>query len=281
MEQLLIVENVELKKQRDKVPSNYRKVAAIVAQRKQDEENLKKVIAELYLELLDMQLEPKASILDNVEKVVVRTKVLVIRMDTVETDYKAKIMELQQRDQSTSTEQMKADAEEISGQIQQRIQETAQLLEDTTTSQMGIEQIDTIEEVRTDIRQVEANIERLQEEMEGLTQVQQMIKLGESKKLQIQLQKLREEETKFLQVTHPWKDKLACLALQMEAKLANFQETQTTVVNLFAGKVTKESLEQARGSVAEMDGAHNKLNDVYTKWYDKTNKIVKEFNEKK
>ena len=52
--------------------------------------------------------------------------------------------------------------------------------------------------------------------------------------------------------------------MQVEAKLAEFQETQTTVVNLFAGKVTKESLEQARGSIAEMDVVHNKLNDVYT-----------------
>ena len=79
--------------------------------------------------------------------------------------------------------------------------------------------------------------------MEGLTQVQRMIKLGESKKLQIRLQKLREEETEFLQVTQPWQDELVDLALQVEAKLAKFQETQTTVVNLFVGKVTKESLE--------------------------------------
>ena len=40
---------------------------------------------------------------------------------------------------------MKVDAEEINGKIEQRIQETAQLLEATTSSWMGIEQIDTIE----------------------------------------------------------------------------------------------------------------------------------------
>ena len=47
--------------------NNYRNAATIVAQRKQDEVNLKKVVAELCLELTDMQLEPKASILDNVQ----------------------------------------------------------------------------------------------------------------------------------------------------------------------------------------------------------------------
>ena len=30
-----------------------------------------------------------------------------------------------------------------------------------------------------------------------------------------------------------------------------------------------------------MDGVHNKLNDVYTQWYDKTNKIVEECKEQK
>ena len=129
---------------------------------------------------------------------------------------------------------------------------------------MGIEQIDTIEEVRADIHEAKEDIARLKEEMEGLTLVQQMIKSGESKILQIWLQKLREEETKFLQVTQPWQDELVNLSLQVETKLAEFRETQTTVVNLFAEKITKESLEHARGSAVEMDGVHNKLNDVYT-----------------
>lgn len=98
--------------------SNYRKAATIVAQRKQDEVNLKNVVSKLCLELPDMQLEPEASILDNVQKVVVRTQALAVRMDTVETEYRAKIAELQQRDPSASAEQLKADAEEISGKIE-------------------------------------------------------------------------------------------------------------------------------------------------------------------
>ena len=146
---------------------------------------------------------------------------------------------------------------------------------------MGIEQIDTIDKVCTDILQVEVDIARLKVEMEGLTQVQWMIKSGESKKLQIRLQKLWEEETEFLQVTQPWQDELVNLALQVEAKLAEFRETQTTMVNLFARKVTKESLEQERGSVIEMDGAHTKLNDVYSQWYDKMHHIFEERKEKK
>ena len=50
---------------------------------------------------------------------------------------------------------------------------------------------------------------------------------------------------------------------------------------LFVEQVTKESQEQVKGSVAEMVGAHNKLQDVYTQWYDKTNKIIEERKEQK
>ena len=87
---------------------------------------------------------------------------------------------------------------------------------------MGIKHIDTIEEVCANIHQVEVNIARLKAEMEGLTPMQRMIKLGESKKLQIRLQKLRAEETEFLKVTQPWQDKMADLALQVETKLVEF-----------------------------------------------------------
>ena len=61
------------------------------------------------------------------------------------------------------------------------------LLETTASSWMGIEHIDVIEEVHEEIRQVEGNIAKLQEEMTVLPSVQRMIKLGERKKLQIKL----------------------------------------------------------------------------------------------
>ena len=67
------------------------------------------------------------------------TQALAVRMDTAKTKYKAKIMELEKRAPSASAEQLKADVKEISSKIEQRIQETTQLLEATTSSWMGIE----------------------------------------------------------------------------------------------------------------------------------------------
>ena len=80
------VENIELRQERDQVENNYCKATAIAARWKQDEVSLKRVVVELCSELPDMQLEPKASILVNVQKVVVRAQALAVRMDTVKAE---------------------------------------------------------------------------------------------------------------------------------------------------------------------------------------------------
>ena len=260
-EQLVKEENIELRQERDQAENNYRNTAARAAQWKQDEVSLKRVVVELCSKLPDIKLETDTSILDNVQKVVVHAQALVVRMGIVEAEYKAKIEDMEKRD---SSEQLKAAAKEISGKIVQHIQDTTHLLETATSSWLGIEQIDAVEEVHKEICQVEVDIAKLKEEITGLTPIQQMIQSGKSEKLQIQLQKLCEEETEFMQVTQPWQDELANLAHQVETKLPEFRETQDIVGKLFTEQVTKESLEQVKGSVTEMAGAHNKLQDVYT-----------------
>ena len=84
-----------------------------------------------------------------------------------------------------------------------------------------------------------------------------------------------------MKVTQPWQDELADLAQKVETKMAEFKEIQATVGKLFVEQVTKESLEQAKGSIIEMVGAHEKLQDVYTHWSDRTNKIIEEHREQK
>jgi hypothetical protein len=54
------------------------------------------------------------------------------------------------------------------------------------------------------------------------------------------------------------------LAQKVETKLVEFKETQAIVGKLFAEQVTRESLKQAKGIIDEMEGAHDKLQDVYT-----------------
>ena len=168
-EQLVRVENVALRQEWDKMESKYRKAASLAMQRKQDEVNMKRFVVELYFEIQDMQLEPNASILENVQKVVVCTQDLAVRMDAVEVEYKARIEELEKKD---LTEQLKVAVKEITKQIVYQITDTTHLLETTIESWMGIEQINTIEEVCKEIQQDEVEIAKLKEENPGLTPVQ-------------------------------------------------------------------------------------------------------------
>ena len=68
---------------------------------------------------------------------------------------------------------------------------------------------------------------------------------------------------------------------RLETKLAKFKETQASIGKMFEEQVMKESLEQAKGSIAEMNVEHDKLQDIYTWWFDKTNKIIEECKEQR
>jgi hypothetical protein len=148
---LVRAENITLWQEQDQAGNNYRKSVAVAAQWKQGEVSLKRVVVELCLELPDMPLEPDASVLKNVHKVIVGAQALAVRMDTMEAEYKAMIEELEKRD---LTEQLKVATKEITREIAHQIEDTTHLLETTTSSWLGIEQIDSIEEVREEIRHV-------------------------------------------------------------------------------------------------------------------------------
>ena len=94
--------------------SKYRKVAALAGQRKKHETSMRKSMAELCSEILEMQLELDAPVLENVQKIVLRTRTIALRMDTLETEYKARIEELERQD---PTAQLKEVANKITEQI--------------------------------------------------------------------------------------------------------------------------------------------------------------------
>ena len=123
---------------------------------------MRKTVAELCSELSDMQVEPDGPIVENV------WKAIVLRMDTVETKYKAWIEELKKWD---PTAQLKAAAKEIAGLIEYRIEDMTHLLETATESWIGIEQIEAIEEVRKEIWKTKTEIVKLTEEPPGLTPI--------------------------------------------------------------------------------------------------------------
>ena len=50
---------------------------------------------------------------------------------------------------------------------------------------------------------------------------------------------------------------------------------------MLSRQVTKESVQQAERSIVKMNVEHDELQDIYNKWYYKTNKIIEEWNEQR
>ena len=84
-----------------------------------------------------------------------------------------------------------------------------------------------------------------------------------------------------MKVTQPWQDELADLAQRVETKIAEFREQQASIESMFSEQITRESLEQTKGSIVEMNVEHDELQDVYNQWYYKTNKIIEEKKEQR
>ena len=84
-----------------------------------------------------------------------------------------------------------------------------------------------------------------------------------------------------MKVTQPWQDELADLALKVETKIAEFKEKHASIESMLMEQVTKESLEQAKGRIVEMNTKHDELQEVYNQWYYKMNKIIEELKEQR
>ena len=65
-EQIVRVENVALRQERDNMESRYREATVTAAQQQKEEASIRKTITELCSELPDMQVEQKGPILENV-----------------------------------------------------------------------------------------------------------------------------------------------------------------------------------------------------------------------
>ena len=84
-----------------------------------------------------------------------------------------------------------------------------------------------------------------------------------------------------MKVTQPWQDELVDLALKVETKITEFKEKQVSIESMLMEQVTKESLEQAKGSIVKKNVEHDELQDVYNQWYYKINKIIEERKEQR
>lgn len=78
------------------------------------------------------------------------------------------------------------------------------MLDEATQTWTTMEDIDGLKEVHTTLQKNQQELDELTMTMKYLIPLQCMLKMRESNKLQIVLQKLRAKEANYLQTLQPW-----------------------------------------------------------------------------
>lgn len=101
-----------------------------------------------------------------------------------------------------------------------------------------MEDIDGLIEVHKALQKNQKELYELIVTMKDLIPLQHKLKMGESKRLQTELQKIRAKEAEYLQTLQPWQEKVSKNAIKINMKPTKFKATQMTVVILLKEQPT-------------------------------------------
>ena len=104
-------------------------------------------------------------------------------------------------------------------------EDTQKLLEDITSTWATMEEIDDLIAVFIKLQKNQQELDVVATTMKDLPPLQRMMKMGENKRLQTKLQKLRAQEEEYLKIVQPWQEEVSVTALQVNAKLTKFKAT--------------------------------------------------------
>ena len=101
-----------------------------------------------------------------------------------------------------------------------------------------MEDIDGLIKVRKALQNNQKELYELIVKMKDLIPLQRMLKMGENKRLQTKLQKLRAKEAEYLQTLQPWQEKVSKNEIKINMKPTKFKATQMTIVILLKEQPT-------------------------------------------
>lgn len=112
--------------------------------------------------------------------------------------------------------------------------------------------------------------------MKDLSPLQRMLKMGENKKLQSELQKLHTCKEEYLKIVKPQQKEVSNIALNIDAKITDFKATQTIVASLLEDPITTELVDTAQECVEQIERDLTGLKTSLDQFKTKVKKIVKE-----
>ena len=126
------------------------------------------------------------------------------------------------------------------------------LLERTTATWACMEDIPTIVDTHRKIQGAQEKLTIINEEIAGLTPLQKLVRLKETRHLQEDIQALRAKEIEVLKQLQPSQDEVLDMALNIESILMEYKNTQQTITSLLEEPATSDVVEAAQESVAQI-----------------------------
>ena len=100
--------------------------------------------------------------------------------------------------------------------------------------------------------------------------------MGEKKKLQGELLKLRTRKEKYLKTLQSWQEEVSEIVLKIDAKITEFKATQTTVASLLEALITVELVDIVQECVDQKEGDLAELKTGLDQFTSKVKHILKE-----
>ena len=152
-------------------------------------------------------------------------------------------MELEAKDPVTPLEEHEARVVELKGfaaTLALHLADTQKLLDNTTSTWATMEELEDLVEVCIALQKNQQELDAVADAMKDLALLQCMLKIGENKRLQTELQQLRSCKAEYLKTLQPWQDEVSTITLKVNAKLTEFPAMQTIVANLLDEPPTVE-----------------------------------------
>ena len=271
-------QNEKIVKDNAKLQQKYKTVSAQLAEKTVEEEKLKKVVANIGAKIPAYNIDPEAPILQTVNSIVGQGKELEQKFVKIEEEYKARIVELEAKELVTPPEEHEARLSKLKGfatPIELLLAKTQKLLDNTTSTWDTMEDLDNLVEAYAALQKHQRELDEVTTAMKDLAPLQRMLKMGESKKLQTELQRLRAHEVEYLKTLQPWQDEVSAIAMKFNAKFTEFQAMQMTVVSLLEEPPTAKLVNIAGECVNLMSQDIARLQDNYTQFTAKLWQILK------
>lgn len=250
------MQNEKLKKDNDQLQEQNVSILAKLTQKEYEEKRLTQMIEDLCKKLPKCNIQLETPLLQKVKIIGARAKDLEETIEWMDAEHKARIAELEAKALGTPSEEREERSQALwafSTTIAQRLEDAHKLLDETTSAWTTINDIEDLVNVREAIQKTQQEMDTIVVGMKDLIAIQHMIKMGETKKLQTQMQTLCKDEARYLKTVQPWQEEVSQISIQVNDKLKEIKARQMTAVSLLEQPATAELVETTKECVEQLE----------------------------